>query len=512
VTDNFKYSDYVKYLSDQRWRLDHLYTIINAEGEEIKFELNQVQAQLFENLWYNNVVLKSRQQGITTFACVDFLDTCLFKKNIAACIIAHNREDAENFFYRNILAPYEKLPEELKSLITLEKETERALRFSNGSSIRVTTSGRSGTFQLLHVSEMGKMDAKFPQKAKEVKLGALNAVHAGKSITIIESTAEGREGIFFDHCESAQKLKADKNRELSVMDFKFFFFPWYKSQLNQLHDPRVIINSRLTTYFDDIEREKKVKIPMAYRRWYVKKEESIGFDIKQEHPSTPEEAFEVSIEGAYYTTQFRKIRETGRICSVPHRETNLVDTWWDLGYRDEMVIWFTQDMGREIHVIDFYANSGEGFGHFAEILEQKKYRYGRHTPPHDIDNHVLSAQTNRQMAADVGIMFEEASPKLSIDVGIGMVRKILGICWFDASEAEEGLKSLEAYRKEWNDRLGSYHDRPLHDWSSHAADAFRTLATAHQFNNQFIATARSRVDSGIIERSNRRADPRGWAA
>ena len=216
----------VKRLRDRRWRLDNLYRIIDADGIEIQFRLNLAQKILFFSFWYLNLILKSRQHGITTFICIFYLDICLFNSNVTAGIIAHNKEDAQEFFERVIKYAYDHLPEDLKLSITATQDSVRKLKFSNGSSIRVTTSGRSGVFQLLHISELGKIAAQYPAKAREIVTGALNAIHAGKMVTI-ESTAEGREGVFYDLSQQSQALDAEVKSgkaQLTKMDYKFFFF------------------------------------------------------------------------------------------------------------------------------------------------------------------------------------------------------------------------------------------------------------------------------------------------
>ena len=73
----------------------------------------------------------------------------------------------------------------------------------------------------------------------------------------------------------------------------------------------------------------------------------------------------------------------------------------------------------------------------------------------------------------------EIVPKLGVDDGIQLVREILPNCVFDES-MEYGISTLESYRKDWNDKLGCWRDTPLHDWSSHGADAFRYLAVTEQ--------------------------------
>ena len=480
-------------LSDRKWRLNHLYMIVNEKGQKIRFLMNLVQQVLYLKMWYLTIILKSRQHGITTFICLFFLDYCFFNSNVSACIIAHNREDAEDFFNKKIRFAYDHLPEALKAANPAMSESVRQLSFANGSSIRVTTSGRSGTFQLLHVSEFGKICAKYPEKAREIKTGSLLTVHPGQ-IVFIESTADGREGDFFDFCETAQKKKADGTL-LSQLDWRFFFFPWYYNALNQIEPKGVEILPRLVTYFNRVEIENAITLSLHQKAWYVKREATLGVeDMRRENPSTPQEAFEVSIQGAYYNRQLFNLRKNKQICSVPHRDSLTVDTWWDLGFNDSNVIWFTQDVGREIHIIDYYENSGESMAHYINYLHDKPYRYGSHTAPHDIAVREYSTGISRiKAAANLGLYFQVA-PKTTIETGIDAVRNILSICWFDREKTDAGVKALEAYRKEWNEHLGCYRKQPLHNWASHAADGFRVFAMAHKFDKRVsVQSDQSRI-------------------
>ena len=129
-------------------------------------------------------------------------------------------------FRDKIRFPYDNLPEALKAAIPIFKDAPTNWNSPTTRAIRVSTSMRSGTLQYLHVSEYGQLCAKFPDKAREVRTGALNTVQAGQ-IVFIESTAEGREGHFYDLCEEAQ-AKQRMGTPLTPLDFKFNFFPWFK--------------------------------------------------------------------------------------------------------------------------------------------------------------------------------------------------------------------------------------------------------------------------------------------
>lgn len=189
---------------------------------------------------------------------------------------------------------------------------------------------------------------------------------------------------------------------------------------------------------------------------------------------------EPTIDGAIYAEAMTTARVDGRITSVPHDPTLRVDTWWDLGVADSTAIWFTQDVGREVRVIDFYEASGEGLPHYAGVLDKRGYLYGRHVAPHDIEVRELGSGRSRvETAAKLGIKFETAA-RLEIEEGIHATRMLFPRMWFDAKRCKAGLEALMHYRRDYNTRLREFKATPVHDWSSHAADALRTLGVAHK--------------------------------
>lgn len=168
-------------------------------------------------MWYCNLILKARQLGISLL----FLDRCLFNSNQNAGTIAHTKEDAEILF-RRVKFAYDSLPVEIKLIRPANTDNARELQLSNGSTLRVGTSMRSSTLQYLHISEFGKICAKYPDKAHEIITGSLNAIAPGQYV-FIESTAEGREGYFYEMCKVAQANK-DSGKKLSPLDFRFISF------------------------------------------------------------------------------------------------------------------------------------------------------------------------------------------------------------------------------------------------------------------------------------------------
>ena len=166
--------DLAKHLSDPHWRLNNLYFIIDKnEGAKVLFRMNRAQEDLYRSMHNRNIVLKARQLGMSTFVCLFFLDQCLFNPNTAAGVVAHKLQAAEHIFKTKIKYPYEHLPDEVKAMVRTKDDSARMLTFSNDSSIEVDQSLRSGTKHLLLVSEYGHTCARDPDKAAEVRTGAL---------------------------------------------------------------------------------------------------------------------------------------------------------------------------------------------------------------------------------------------------------------------------------------------------------------------------------------------------
>uniref|UniRef100_A0A6M3LHC4 Putative terminase n=1 Tax=viral metagenome TaxID=1070528 RepID=A0A6M3LHC4_9ZZZZ len=201
-------------------------------------------------------------------------------------------------------------------------------------------------------------------------------------------------------------------------------------------------------------------------------------------------SFESAILGAYYASEMRQMRHEGRIKDVPWLPDAQVDTYWDLGIDDSMSIWFAQSVGQEIRLIDYYELSGEGLAHYAKVLTDKSanlgYRYGKHVAPHDIQVRELGTGKSRlEVARDLGINFEVARRVERKEDGHQAVRAVLPSCWFDQTRCQRGIDALSSYRKHYDETNKVFGVSPVHDWSSHGADAFQTLALTCQFTGFF---------------------------
>lgn len=463
-------------LLDQHWRLNNLYTIVNKDKKQVPFRPNWAQSHFFDNVRLRNLVLKVRQLGMSTGIDILALDMCLFYPNYESVIIAHERDALEKMFISKVKDVYDRLPESLRSNVPATRDRTHSLRFSNGSEISVALSSRSSTPSFLHISEFGKICYRYPDKAEEIVTGAIESVPSN-GIVAIESTAEGNYGHFYNYCMDAMQ-RQESGHPAAPSDYHLFFYPWYK-HTEYVEDPRhVIVTAKQHQYFDQLEIDLDITLSPARRAWYAGKERKLGPKVKSEYPSTPEEAFEQSLVGAYYADEMKSIRQRGQICEVPHQRGVLVDTWWDLGIDDHMVIWFHQRVGREHHLIDYISGTDSGLAVYIQELRERQvthgYMYGNHIAPHDIEVRELGTGVSRwETAKGLGVEFTTCE-RHDIADGIDSVRNFLPNCWFDRVKTEEGYKALESYRKEWDDRRGVFRSKPEHNAASHPSDAFRT--------------------------------------
>lgn len=495
-------------LSDRWWRISNLYWVQDETGQAVKFVPNDAQRQLWDDLHYNNVILKARQLGFSTFVAIFILDTCLFRENTAAGIVDITLDDARKKLDK-IKFAYDRLPDEIRKARPIKRDNAHEIEWKNGSNVIVGVSLRGGTYQILHVSEYGKISAKTPDKSREIKTGAFGTIHAG-SMIIVESTAEGAAGDYHDMVKEAQKQE-QLGRKLSPQMFKLHFFPWHRNP-KYVDDPAsVLIDQEMAAYFADIAAKHNVNLSPEQKAWYIARRKLVGpDDMFREYPSYADEAFYASVQGAYFAQQLTKLREQRRIGAVPHDPSRQTMTAWDIGKDDNTSVWFFQAHGRVIHMIDYYENSGEGVDHYAKMLTaravERGYLYGTHYGPHDLDSThwtMPGAEATVDVARRLGINFRVVPRIPDKQMAIEAARNWLPMCWFDETNCARGLTCLENYRKEWDERRATFRSDPLHDWASHGADAFMTGACG--FTPEAIPDTRDRY-------SKRKNSGSAWAA
>jgi hypothetical protein len=216
-------------------------------------------------------------------------------------------------------------------------------------------------------------------------------------------------------------------------------------------------------------------------------------------------SFTAAVLGTYYGAEMAALERQGRICGVPYDHAARVTTAWDIGIGDATAIWFFQQVGKEVHVIDYYEAAGQGLDHYVKVIEKKGYFYQRHILPHDVQARELGiGKTRLEHLESLGMRRGihgpiDIAPRQQDEEGINAARMLLPKCWFDAVKCRKGIEALKLFRTEWDQDKRVFKRKALHDWTSHAADAFAYLALT--------------IDSGAGETFHRKlVYPKQWIA
>ena len=312
----------------------------------------------------------------------------------------------------------------------------------------------------------------FPNRARLSLMGADNA--------------EGHRGIYLDGCVLDEYGNTDPRVFTSILrpalsDRKgWCVFAGTPNGRNHFFD-------LLCKAEDDTTANWYYKILKASETGVLSEEElddARAIMSEEEYEREMECSFVSGARGAYYAKQLRKAEQDGRITNIPYDSTQEVYTFWDLGVDDSTSIWFMQAIGKEMRFIDYYENCGEGLLHYAKILKDKGYNYGDHYLPHDAaSKSIQTGKTTTEVAEGMGIrpihVVKRAKDTQSVLAGIEAGRNIISQCYFDKRKCAKGLASLETYQAEWDESKKKLSNAPKHDWTSHAADAFRTFAVGY---------------------------------
>jgi len=256
------------------------------------------------------------------------------------------------------------------------------------------------------------------------------------------------------------------------LDWKFWFFSWWRHPEYTLDPKGVVITKEQDEYFEKVQSEINHIFTPEQKAWYVKKAETQGEWMTREYPTTPEESFLSANEGLYWGQQMAKARAERRICNLPYDEHALTFSSWDIGIGDSTAIWVWQLIGKEIHFLNYYENSDESLPHYVNWIKRLPYVFEKHFMPHDAASRSqATGKSYADVARGLGLKVDIVPLDPNEMFGIEAVRNAFPRFWFDQSKCDKGLKAIDAFKKEWNDKLGCYREKSLHDWASHGAKA-----------------------------------------
>ncbi len=478
----------LNYLPCKLWRMNNIYTIRDKFGTPMKFNLHRAQhlAYAASVKHSRQIILKSRQQGISTLWLISFFDDAIASDNQNCGLMAQDADAATDLLERVTYA-WDDMSPSIKTFLGVERivNNSKVTTFNNGSKIFVRTSFRSGTLTRLHISELGKIANKYPERAKETNSGSLQAIKAGNTV-IIESTAEGRDNLF------AQKWKAAENHigERSQMHFAPLFLSWVDDPDCVLDIP-VRATAEDVAYMDMVERDLLLELTPEQRWWCCAKRAELTDEFDREYPYNAESAFAQARDGSYYGGLLKQLKDGGRLLSggVYEPELKVVVTF-DLGINDtfEMLFWQSDVSvtGKvQIRLIDHYHNTGESLAHYAAVLRDRNYRYDRFVLPHDAKKRELgSAKSLASQLRELGLNKQKILVRSEILPGIQAVREMMPLLWIDGDKCEYVVNAFENYTKEWDSNRGVWKDKPRHDQWSNPMDAVRYFAMYKRFKKQ----------------------------
>ena len=217
--------------------------------------------------------------------------------------------------------------------------------------------------------------------------------------------------------------------------------------------------------------------------------------------------------GSFYGRLLALLEAQGRVGSEFASSGDDVFTFWDLGRADDTAIWWlrlregtTKDEPR-VDVLDHYACSGEPLKHYLRLVdargERHGWRYRLHVLPHDARAKTLATEQSvlEQAVRHWGADRTAIAPELSLRDGIEAVRWILqqdirfhARCMLVAEGRDcDGVEALRSYRREWDQDRKCFTEKPVHDWASHTADAFRYAALFIKQAEHMTRSARNRA-------------------
>ncbi len=472
-----------KQIADPLWRLSNIYKIKRAaDGRLIRFKPRPEQAEVFRLLLVEGctrlIILKARRLGMSTAIDLLLTDQTLCNAGTQASIVDASMADAERKLSTICKVALDNIPKELRERLTLLRDSGSVLELSfDGdapSSIFAGLRARGGTNNLLHLSEWGVVQADDPKRSEEILTGALPSAEHGT--IVVETTWKGgRGGHLWKLVKTALETpESDK----TARDWRVVFFPWWKDQTYTL-EGHAVIEVATAKYLKDLEEALGITLSQGQKLWYDRQVRALGMFIYREFPSTIEECFKSPVEGSIYADLLDRLRAAGRIIPAPADNTALVHTAWDIGAPRSTVTWYFQNVAGEIRVIDYDADLDLNPVQRVAHMLSKGYPLGTHFLPHDAASTNTSGRTFLNELTDAGLTNCRCVPRThDIWVGINHLRMIFPRLSFRIPACDRGLDALANYHYKSISAGGLVKDDPVHDWSSHSADALRIMAEA----------------------------------
>lgn len=427
------------------------------------------------------VELKARRLGYSTAIGV-FISDCLgFRKSFTATLIDQTGDDAKKKMNDIVKVAVSSLRSLFDFRLIKDNDSELSITTRGDkegkevSTFYAGTKARGGSNNFLWASELGVIQFDDPPRADEIITGAFPSARHG--IKLVETTWKGgKGGKLFEIIEPTLSGTAN--------DWQVSFSPWYLDPRNV--SASATLDRESAEYFAKIADRLHaggIVISEEQRRWWASERRTLGIFMARENPTFLDECWTVPVPGAIYAADIQRAWTEGRVGNVPLYEGAPVNTSWDLGAPANMAVWYWQIVGREIRIIDYdHGDLGtltKRVGH----MNAKGYSFGKHYLPHDAQTTERSGTnfTSELIAAGLPSTSLVTVPRChSVWIGINHAKEMFANIAFRLPHCQKGLDALQAYRKKTEGEGALSTEEPVHDWSSHPADAFRMMAEAHR--------------------------------
>lgn len=466
-------------VEDKLWRLRNLYMVKRADtGQLVPFTPRPEQELVYKELLAGRrrlIILKARRLGVSTAIDIYAQDEVVFRAGFQASIVDRNEAEASLKLNNIVKVAYNSLPEGMRRRMRLQKANDSAFELQVGkdaiSALYAGKNARGGTNQFLHISEWGVIQFTDPARSQEILTGAIPSAEHGT--VVVETTWKGGQG------GELWRLveQALRNPNPGPSEWKVLFFPWWNDPSYTMAEGE--IERDVEIYLIEKAQELKIQFTIGQARWYANARRTYDLYTYAEFPTTIDECFKAPIKGAIYADLIVKLMAAGRVNKWEMDNAGLVHTAWDLGSPLNQVTWYFQMVGFEIRLVDL------DWGMDCTVTERvgrmlaKGYSYGFHFLPHDALAKENTGETYAGSLSKAGLSNVRCVPRtVNIWIGINHLRQIFPRLRFRVPATDRGIEALRCYHTNTESPTGLALDQPVHDWSSHFADALRCFAEA----------------------------------
>ena len=472
-----------KYLPDKLWRINNLYKIVDKYGKLSTFNMNYPQHIFMSKILKHpkNLILKSRQTGISTFSTLYLFDDTTFKSNFTGGIMSLGINESKELL-KKIKVMHKYLDNSIKEALNLKITTDNTEEFTyaHDSSIIIRVSFRSFTLHGLLVSELAKLSKKFPDRAEEIISGSLQAVAMGNFCTV-ESTAE-YDSLF----QELWGKYAGYTGKLTPKDFNTVFISMKDDPDCSIDVPQEITDKD-KIYFDKLAG---LGYPLSenQKNFWIAEKRELGERVYQEYPCTPDEAFQKENDGCFYARLFNThIVKKNRIVSDLYNPKIALQCATDLGVRDYTVLVFFQYYNGEYRILRDFMDTNKPISYFSNVI-RSILRTDLKSPYEEVTNldYLILPHDGKKYEQTSGLTRKEAfirdgfnpvrtlpRPPSFIE-DLEKVRQAIPKIIID-KKANHSIEMFLKYTKIKDKATGLWRPQPKKDRHDHVADAVRVM-------------------------------------